>query len=44
MEPLIKEYLIAHPAVAKAYEDLKLDVAKNCNNDIDVSCDGKTSL
>jgi GrpB-like predicted nucleotidyltransferase (UPF0157 family) len=36
-----KEYLIAHPAVAKEYAELKLDVANNCNNDIRAYCDGK---
>ncbi|KZN14895.1 GrpB family protein [Marinomonas sp. TW1] len=36
-----KEYLIAHPAVAEEYAELKLDVAKHCNNDIGAYCDGK---
>ncbi len=36
-----KEYLITHPAVAKEYAGLKLDVAKKCNNDIGAYCDGK---
>ncbi len=39
-----KGYLIAHPEVAKSYEDLKLDVAKNCNNDIGAYCDGKNEF
>ena len=39
-----KEYLIAHPEVAKSYEDLKLDVAKKCNNDIGAYCDGKNEF
>ena len=36
-----KEYLIAYPLVAKEYARLKLEVAKNCNDDIGAYCDGK---
>ncbi len=35
------DYLRSHPAVRKAYGQLKLQVARECENDIDRYCDGK---
>lgn len=36
-----REYLAAHPAVARVYGALKKEVAVSCNNDIGLYCDGK---
>lgn len=36
-----RDYLKAHPAVRAEYESLKCKLAKNCNNDVEVYCDGK---
>ena len=36
-----RDYLIAHESVAKAYGDLKFDIASRCNNDMDQYCDEK---
>ena len=36
-----RDYLRAHPDVAHDYAELKKQVARNCNNDIEVYCDGK---
>lgn len=36
-----KEYLMAHPLVMEEYAFIKNIVAKNCNNDIDIYCEGK---
>lgn len=36
-----KDYLIAHPIVTAEYQDLKLQVLSECQNDIGMYCDGK---
>lgn len=36
-----RDYLVAHPHVAKAYEQLKIRCADECNNDSKKYCDGK---
>ncbi len=36
-----RDYLIAHPLVAKEYADLKVRCADECDNDIDKYCDLK---
>ncbi|MCV2402240.1 GrpB family protein [Marinomonas sp. C2222] len=36
-----RDYLIAHPEVMLAYQELKVRLAHECNNDIDKYCDGK---
>ena len=36
-----RDYLKEHPLVKSEYEGLKKDLAKSCNNNIDVYCDGK---
>jgi GrpB-like predicted nucleotidyltransferase (UPF0157 family) len=36
-----RDYLIAHPEIVRDYSELKLRLAKTCNNDIDVYCSGK---
>ena len=39
-----RNYLAAHPGVMREYQELKMKLAKACNNDIDVYCDGKDSF
>jgi GrpB-like predicted nucleotidyltransferase (UPF0157 family) len=36
-----RDYLRANPETAKEYEELKITVAKNCDNDLGKYCDGK---
>lgn len=36
-----RDYLRAHPETAKEYGELKMAVARECNNDIERYCDGK---
>jgi GrpB-like predicted nucleotidyltransferase (UPF0157 family) len=36
-----RDYLKSHPEVLREYADLKRDLAKVCNNDIERYCDGK---
>ncbi|MEM9722884.1 MAG: GrpB family protein [Bacteroidota bacterium] len=36
-----REYLIAHEDIAREYGKLKLEIAQQCNNDIEKYCDGK---
>jgi GrpB-like predicted nucleotidyltransferase (UPF0157 family) len=36
-----RDYLRAHPDTAREYAELKLSVARNCNNDIERYCEGK---
>ena len=36
-----RDYLKEHPLIMSEYEALKKDLAKSCNNNIDVYCDGK---
>jgi len=36
-----RNYLREHPNVMKEYASLKMALARTCNNDIDVYCDGK---
>ena len=36
-----RDYLIAHPRVAKEYGALKFDIAQRCNHDIEQYCDEK---
>lgn len=39
-----RDYLIAHPAIAKEYAELKKRVALSCENDINRYCDGKDAF
>ncbi|GLP95603.1 GrpB family protein [Paraferrimonas sedimenticola] len=39
-----RDYLIAHPDVKLAYQELKQRVAAQCDNDIERYCDGKDSF
>jgi len=39
-----RDYLSAHPEVKKEYGDLKIEVASQCENDIDRYCDGKENF
>ncbi len=39
-----RDYLAAHPAIRLEYQNLKIQLAKECNNDIDQYCDGKDSF
>ena len=39
-----RDYLIAHPLVAKEYAALKRNIARNCNNDNSIYCDGKNEF
>ncbi|ABN62619.1 hypothetical protein A1L58_12970 [Shewanella baltica] len=39
-----REYLKANPEVLTEYEELKRRVARECNNDISVYCDGKNDF
>lgn len=39
-----REYLAAHPAVAREYGVLKKQVALSCKNDIGLYCDGKADF
>ena len=39
-----RDYLIENEAIKKAYESLKLEVASQCENDIDRYCDGKNDF
>ena len=39
-----RDYLIAHPSIAKDYEELKVRCASECNNDNDKYCDGKDAF
>lgn len=39
-----RDYLIEHKNVAQAYGELKLSIAKNCNDDIEKYCDKKDSF
>ena len=39
-----RDYLAAHPAVRLEYQDLKIQLAKECENDIDQYCTGKDSF
>lgn len=39
-----KEYLKAHPSVAREYGELKLRVAAACNNEMALYCDGKADF
>jgi len=36
-----RDYLIAHPIIAKEYGDLKFQIAQHCNHDIEQYCDEK---
>ncbi len=36
-----RDYLIAHPSIAREYEELKLRCAAECDNDSNKYCDGK---
>ncbi|QDU33283.1 dephospho-CoA kinase/protein folding accessory domain-containing protein [Poriferisphaera corsica] len=36
-----RDYLIAHPNIAREYEQLKIRCANECRNDMDKYCDGK---
>ncbi len=40
----LRDYLIAHPAIAAEYGSLKMSVAHTCNNDIERYCDGKNDF
>ncbi len=37
----LRDYLRAHPNIAREYGELKLLVASNCENDLGRYCDGK---
>ena len=39
-----RDYLIAHPDIMHEYQILKIGLARTCDNDIDVYCDGKDSF
>jgi GrpB-like predicted nucleotidyltransferase (UPF0157 family) len=39
-----RDYLCCHPQVADEYAALKKKVAKNCDNDIERYCDGKSEF
>ena len=39
-----RNYLAVHPDIMREYQELKLKLAKACNNDIDAYCDGKDSF
>lgn len=39
-----KEYLKAHKSVSKEYAELKMEIARSCNNDIGKYCDGKADF
>lgn len=39
-----RDYLIAHPARAQAYSELKREVAARCNHDINVYMEGKDAF
>jgi GrpB-like predicted nucleotidyltransferase (UPF0157 family) len=36
-----RDYLKVHPEVQLEYQNLKFELAKSCNNDIECYCDGK---
>lgn len=36
-----RDYLVAHPEVKLEYQNLKVELARDCNHDIDKYCDGK---
>ena len=39
-----RDYLKKHHDICKEYEELKFKVAKNCNNSIELYCEGKDSF
>lgn len=39
-----RDYLAVHSDAKREYQELKLQLAKECNNDIDAYCDGKDSF
>ena len=39
-----KEYLKAHNSVSREYAELKKEIARSCNNDIQKYCDGKADF
>lgn len=39
-----RDYLIAHPVIAKEYGDLKFQIAQRCNHDIEQYCDEKDAF
>ncbi|MEO0790629.1 MAG: GrpB family protein, partial [Bacteroidota bacterium] len=39
-----RDYLVAHSEIARAYADLKRDVAKHCNGDMGEYCEGKEAF
>ena len=41
---VFRDYLIAHPKILEEYGQLKLVLAKTCNNDIGLYCAGKDSF
>lgn len=41
---VFRDYLIAHPAVADEYAELKSDIAARCNDDIEQYCDEKDTF
>ncbi len=39
-----RDYLVAHPSVMEEYGVLKMKLAADCNDDLDVYCNGKDSF
>jgi len=39
-----RDYLRAHPSIRLEYQQLKIDTASRCNNDIEIYCDGKNDF
>lgn len=39
-----RDYLRAHPSVRFEYQNLKIELALQCNNDIEAYCDGKDTF
>ena len=36
-----RDYLRAHPEIAREYAELKFSLAKDCHNDLERYCEGK---